>query len=133
MAAGLAATSQGAEVARKVYARLEFVAGLMKASAGMDDGPRLVWREGTQVRPHPVLAGLTIGREATCDVVLESPRVSRRHCRVEVGDGEFMLRDLGSANGTRVNGGPLTNEGRRLADGDVIDVAGVPVVFFRAH
>ena len=133
IAAGLAATTQGADVARKVYARLEFVAALLRASLGAEEGPRLVWREGDRVRIHPLQQAVTLGRETGCDVVLAAPRVSRRHCRIEVGDDRVVLHDLGSANGTAVNGVAVAPDGRRLADGDVIDVGGVPLVFFRAQ
>ncbi len=133
IAAGLAATAQGADVARKVYARLEFVAALLRASLGTEEGSRLVWREGERIRIQALHHTVTIGRDAGCEVVLPSPRVSRRHVVIEVREGEFLLRDLGSANGTCVNGGVVPDSGRVLADGDVIDVAGVPVVFFRAQ
>ena len=95
--------------------------------------PRLVWREGDRVRIHALQQGVTVGREKGCDVVLTAPRVSRRHCRIEVGDDRVVLHDLGSANGTAVNGVAVAPDGRRLADGDVIDVGGVPLVFFRAQ
>jgi hypothetical protein len=46
-----------------------------------------------------------IGREADCDLRLDDPRVSRHHAQLEVlDDGRVVLRDLGSANGTLVDG-----------------------------
>jgi hypothetical protein len=47
---------------------------------------------------------LLIGRHHSCDVVLGSPNVSRRHARLDFRDGTWILRDLDSTNGTRVNG-----------------------------
>jgi pSer/pThr/pTyr-binding forkhead associated (FHA) protein len=45
-----------------------------------------------------------IGSDAACDVVVLQPKVSRRHCRLtDTGDG-YTLEDLGSSNGTYVNG-----------------------------
>jgi hypothetical protein len=66
---------------------------------------------------------LLIGRGAECDVVVPDRQVSRHHARVRrLAEGEFELEDLGSKNGTHVNGVALQAP-RRLADGDVIQVA----------
>jgi pSer/pThr/pTyr-binding forkhead associated (FHA) protein len=45
-----------------------------------------------------------IGRKEDCDVRLEHKSVSKLHCVVVKTDGLLLLRDLGSTNGTRVNG-----------------------------
>src|SRR5262249_46070495 len=45
-----------------------------------------------------------IGRDEDCDVRLEHKSVSKLHCVVVKTDGLLLLRDLGSTNGTRVNG-----------------------------
>jgi pSer/pThr/pTyr-binding forkhead associated (FHA) protein len=47
---------------------------------------------------------LVIGRGADCDLVLDEPEMSRRHAMIEVNASEIFLRDLGSTNGTFVNG-----------------------------
>jgi hypothetical protein len=47
---------------------------------------------------------VTIGRGSECDVALADAHASRRHARLEVRGGVFVLTDLGSTNGTRVNG-----------------------------
>jgi FHA domain len=47
---------------------------------------------------------LVIGRELDCDVVLPAETVSRRHARLIFRDGGWVLQDLNSTNGTRVNG-----------------------------
>jgi pSer/pThr/pTyr-binding forkhead associated (FHA) protein len=46
---------------------------------------------------------ITIGRESA-DIILENPQVSRQHAVIERSDGRHLLRDVGSANGTFVNG-----------------------------
>ncbi|WP_448380012.1 FHA domain-containing protein [Gloeomargarita sp.] len=51
---------------------------------------------------------LTIGRDPQNDLVISHPTVSRYHARVERQDGSFVLTDLGSTNGTYVNGKPVT-------------------------
>jgi pSer/pThr/pTyr-binding forkhead associated (FHA) protein len=63
---------------------------------------------------------VTIGRMPECEVVLSDQNVSRRHAEVRRQNGEFVVVDLGSTNGTRVNGTGIRE--RRLADGDEITV-----------
>jgi hypothetical protein len=47
---------------------------------------------------------LLLGRDPECDIQLESPKISRRHCCLaQVGDS-LVVRDLGSTNGIRING-----------------------------
>jgi hypothetical protein len=46
----------------------------------------------------------TIGREAACDLTLEDETVSRWHASLVQSDGSWVLADLGSTNGTRING-----------------------------
>jgi hypothetical protein len=66
---------------------------------------------------------LLIGRGAECDVVVPDRQVSRHHARVwRLAEGEYQLEDLGSKNGTYLNGIAL-HEPRKLIDGDVIQVA----------
>jgi pSer/pThr/pTyr-binding forkhead associated (FHA) protein len=52
----------------------------------------------------PVSGRLTIGRGNDCDLVLDEPEMSRRHAMVETTPAGIWLRDLGSSNGTYVNG-----------------------------
>lgn len=47
---------------------------------------------------------LLVGRRDGCDIALRFPNVSSRHCELEFVDGYWMVRDLGSSNGTKVNG-----------------------------
>jgi len=66
----------------------------------------------------------TIGRDASCDLVLHDPRVSRRHLRVDAEGERVRFYDLGSANGTwlgaeRRDGGEL-RPGERLRVGDTV-------------
>lgn len=60
---------------------------------------------GRALRRVPVSgAPITIGRAPECELVLNDSRVSRRHARLVARDGVLVLTDLGSTNGTRVNG-----------------------------
>jgi len=47
---------------------------------------------------------LLIGRHDDCDIRIDLPQISRRHCCVAVADDRVLIRDLGSRNGIRVNG-----------------------------
>ncbi|QDU63243.1 FHA domain protein [Planctomycetes bacterium Pan216] len=51
---------------------------------------------------------LLIGRQASCDLMLEHKTVSRVHCILVLREVDLVLRDLGSTNGCRVNGQRLT-------------------------
>ena len=49
-------------------------------------------------------AGSTIGRSRQCDIVLSDPNISRQHAEVRPRGGSWVLADLGSTNGSRLNG-----------------------------
>ncbi len=57
-----------------------------------------------------------IGRGRHCDLVIDSPKVSREHAAIVQHDGEFWIEDLGSSNGTWYQKQRI--ERRRIADGD---------------
>ncbi|MDO9693726.1 MAG: SpoIIE family protein phosphatase [Candidatus Latescibacteria bacterium] len=57
------------------------------------------------------------GRAADCDILLSESSISRRHAEIEFRDGRARLRDLGSHNGTQVNGNPVDGW-RQLEFGD---------------
>jgi cell wall assembly regulator SMI1/CheY-like chemotaxis protein len=62
-----------------------------------------------------------IGRDADCDLPLMDPALSRRHCRIDWRDGLLLVEDLGSRNGTLVNGKKVTGP-HALAEGDQLRV-----------
>lgn len=64
---------------------------------------------------------LLIGRAEDCDVRPLSDEVSRRHCAVHVGPADVWVEDLGSRNGTLVNGNRITGK-VKVADGDMLRV-----------
>ncbi|GAB4275223.1 MAG: hypothetical protein Kow0080_24390 [Candidatus Promineifilaceae bacterium] len=61
----------------------------------------------------------TIGRSEQNDIAIADPEVSRRHAHITFQNGAFLLEDLGSTNGTFVNGRRL-NTPTPLKDGDII-------------
>ena len=69
-----------------------------------------------------------IGRLAESDIVLDDPGASRRHAEVRRQDGEFVIADLGSTNGTMVNESTVGE--RTLEEGDRITI-GRTVLEFR--
>ena len=66
-----------------------------------------------------------IGRREGNDWVLDDASISGTHCEIEKSDEGFLIRDLGSTNGTSVNGTPVRE--RRLCRNDVILLGEVPV------
>lgn len=68
--------------------------------------------------------GILIGRGSDCDVVLPERQVSRHHARIkQTAEGSYVLHDLGSKNGTHVNGEEVKDKPRLLRDGDEIQIA----------
>ncbi|HET9393526.1 MAG TPA: FHA domain-containing protein [Candidatus Rubrimentiphilum sp.] len=63
-----------------------------------------------------------IGRSSDADVALGDPEVSRRHATLQAARGVLYLTDLGSRNGTYLNGKKLGGEGIEVKIGDHIDV-----------
>ena len=79
--------------------------------------PVLVYQLGPEPKVVPVTVGeLTVGRDRGNDVILNHPTVGRRHARVVAdADGSVWVSDLGSCNGTRVDGVPVGRRTRLVA------------------
>ncbi|MEX0938792.1 MAG: FHA domain-containing protein [Pirellulales bacterium] len=72
--------------------------------------------------PVPLLKKqLLVGRRESCDIVLRFGNVSAHHCQLTLTGGYWFVRDMGSRNGTKVNGFRVTE--KRLDPGDVLAVA----------
>jgi len=101
------------------------VASELKEAAGGVAVGALVLADGerTSVADKP----LSIGRLAECDVVLADDSVSRRHAEVRRQGSEILVTDLGSTNGTKVNGERVAE--RILDDGDVVTIGNVTLRF----
>ena len=81
---------------------------------------------------YPLMGAITIlGRDDTADIILDDPGISRRHSELRVTtDGPHFvttIRDLGSTNGTFVNGERITSE--HLEDGDRVTVGRTSITF----
>jgi diguanylate cyclase (GGDEF)-like protein len=99
-----------------------------------DEPPVIVVLRGPRCahtfRPRPMAV---IGREDDVDLSLGDPAVSRRHATLVDDDGRWSIEDLGSKNGTRVNGEHIRGR-RELQQGDRIAVgANTELVFTRPH
>lgn len=83
-------------------------------------------------RVHPLSEGEnSIGRDPKCMVVLNSLGVSRIHAKVLITSDRSILHDLGSKNGTAVNGTRIQDP-VELRDGDQIQI-GIVTLTFRSH
>jgi predicted component of type VI protein secretion system len=80
--------------------------------------------DGT-MRDVPLVAERTlIGRSPECDVVLEGRMISRHHACIRRDDTGYILEDLGSHNGTTLNGQPLSSP-HILQNGDSVELGGI--------
>lgn len=72
--------------------------------------PMLIWqRQGRKLGEYVLLPDrpLTVGRDASSSVQIDSPYISKNHAVLAFRNGDWVLEDLNSANGTRVNGNPI--------------------------
>ena len=72
--------------------------------------------------------GVLIGRSPSAAIRLEDPTVSRVHARIERRDASVYVEDLGSRNGTLVNGKPIGREAL-LTPGDRVRIGSTDIVF----
>jgi sulfur carrier protein ThiS len=94
-------------------------------SRATTSGPRLISSSGE----WPLSEGPNVvGRDRECAVRIDSVTLSRRHAQVVVTNGEATVEDLGSKNGTRVNGQPVVEQ-VALRDGDQIEVGSVTMTY----
>jgi DNA-binding NtrC family response regulator len=87
----------------------------------------VVENDSSSIVHLPRTGEIVIGRASDAEVVLTHASVSRRHATICSLDGVMRIADLGSHNGTRVNG-ELVQESRMLASGDVASVGDVVMV-----
>jgi DNA-binding NtrC family response regulator len=86
----------------------------------------LIVREGerSEVVEVPPSGEVVIGRVEGADLIIDDRRVSRRHARVRWDGGALLIEDLGSRNGTAINGDVLKAGVRSARGGDCIRLAG---------
>ncbi len=72
--------------------------------------------------------GVSLGRELDNDIIVEAEAASRYHCKVLWRDGDWYLKDLGSTNGTKLNGLKVSDE-IKLKEGDEIAIGYQKLIF----
>jgi FHA domain len=95
---------------------------------------QLIMRSGPTPGAAFTLEGdqLTIGRDSANEIVINDAEVSRRHARLTFQGGKYVLEDLGSTNGTFVNGQRLAGP-RVLKAGEVVSFGEQIVLVFEAN
>ncbi len=98
-----------------------------------NDSFRLIVRRGPQPNQSYELNKdiVTLGRDITNDIVINDPEVSRHHLRLTRGAGTFAIEDLGSTNGTFINGQRLTGP-RPLRPGDMVGLGETVTLAYEA-
>lgn len=91
--------------------------GRLPGSLVLPDGERIMLGE----------AIVTIGRLPDCTLLLEDPNVSRNHAEIRPHGTGFVLVDLGSTNGSKVNGERIVE--RQLQDGDLLSFGSIVIRF----
>ncbi|RKY19067.1 MAG: hypothetical protein DRP63_01180 [Planctomycetota bacterium] len=95
-----------------------------------EEGLKLIISEQGKEWEYPIKGfPITMGRGANNVIVLIDPKASRRHCVIEKSDEGIIIRDLGSRNGTTVNGSRI--EVSPLKEGDIIGVGDTLIYFGR--
>jgi hypothetical protein len=107
------------------------VEGPEKIEPSAARAPSLVIREDGRERTVTLSGEVaTIGRLPECEVALKDRGASRRHAQISLKDDVATLTDLGSTNGTEVNGHPVQTT--PLDDGDRITIGTTVLVFRRS-
>ena len=84
-------------------------------------------RPGTHTSRIEVQPGAIIGRAHECDVQIGDAQLSRLHCRLDHENGQWMLVDLNSRNGTFIDGQKVDK--RPIADGQSFEIGGTRITF----
>ena len=96
--------------------------------AAIPAGIELVVDDGATIATRRFGRRILVGRAPSADVRIDDPRVSRLHARIEMRDDGVYVEDLGSRNGTRVEGEAVAGN-RRLERGDEISIGTASIIF----
>ncbi len=121
-----AASAQEEAGRTMIYSTAERMAEPLQERARSQVHTALLLMDGKRMVVGP--AGATLGRSRQCDVVLSDPNVSREHAEIRPRGGSWVLTDLGSTNGTLLNGKRIDRP-EVVKQGDEIEV-GTSVVTF---
>lgn len=109
-----------------IYSNAERVSEPLEERARARAQTALLLIDGRRVVVGP--AGATLGRGRQCDIILSDPNVSRQHAEIRPRGGSWVLTDLGSTNGSQINGRRV--EGPEvLKPGDEIELGASVLTF----
>lgn len=109
-----------------IYSSSQRIGGAVREARGRRATRAVLVVEGRRVLVPP--PGAVLGRSRECDIVLDDAGVSRRHAEIRPTEEEWVLSDLGSTNGVRINGRVLRGK-HALQLGDRIDLGNTELVF----
>jgi len=99
-------------------------AGQFRCEHGIRPGLLRTWARLTGPMTHEIGHNRALlGRGDDCDIIMTSGEVSRRHAIVHREHGQAFVTDLGSSNGTSVDGAPVKTDPVRLVSGSVLTLA----------
>src|SRR5262249_55466770 len=103
-------------------------------SASQRDRAYLIVLAGSNVGEMYKISGeaMVIGRCQQAEVLIIDEGISRRHARLVVEEGQVRIEDLGSTNGTYVNGVRVLSD-EVLQDGDKIQIGSTTILKFTYH
>lgn len=82
---------------------------------------------------YPIPADIAIGRDRRCEITIDDPFMSQRHCEIIIRDGVYYLNDLGSTNGTMLNGEKVEDDAIELMNGDKIAIGQLSFIFMSSE
>ncbi|MCW8130653.1 MAG: protein kinase [Planctomycetota bacterium] len=88
---------------------------------------KLILHLSDSSKEFPLNGSVTIGRQSSNTIQINEPKASRSHARVVQVDGEYLVEDLESSNGTKVNGRKVAK--LALSHGDTIQIGATRLVF----
>jgi hypothetical protein len=109
-----------------VYSNAERIAEPLEEQAQARAPTALLLLDGQRNVVGP--EGVVLGRSRNCDVVLNDPNVSRQHAELRPRGGSWVLTDLGSTNGSRINGHPVERS-EVVRPGDEIELGATVLRF----
>jgi pSer/pThr/pTyr-binding forkhead associated (FHA) protein len=92
-------------------------------------GIELTVSTGGTIKTHRFGRRVLVGRAPSADLRLDDPQVSRLHARIEMRDDGVYVEDLGSRNGTRVDGAKNVQGSRCLRVDEEIEIGAASIIF----
>ena len=99
-----------------------------RIEAAIPTGIELTVFHGGTIKTYRFGRRILVGRAPSADLRLDDPRVSRLHARIELRDDGVYVEDLGSRNGTSIDGRPVVSP-CRLDEDDEVTVGEAALVF----